>query len=152
MSPPCLCLLVILLGSLVVPTSAHAARSRVCLDNSKDRVVVRSRCNAPRFTQLTSDLIGGGSSQGSYEVVNETDTLSSFNLGSSSNLVAYCPEGKVATGGGVSILDNDGLAIRRSIPRSALDGWSGGVESTKNGASGILSVWVVCTSGSVVSD
>lgn len=55
-----------------------------------------------------------------------------------------CPEATFVTGGGVSVIDNNGLEIRRSIPRTDLTEWTGGVTAAINNASGTLSIYVIC--------
>ena len=86
-----------------------------------------------------------------FEVVSETQQVE-LNLGDVTGFSATCPSGKKATGGGISITDNDGLDVRRTIPGSTLDFWSGAVTPTKNGASGEVTVYAVCASGVALSD
>lgn len=78
------------------------------------------------------------------QVVNEQYPQELASAGDSSSVSIQCPEGTYVTGGGVSIIDNNGLEIRRSIPRTDLTGWSGGVTAQTNGATGILSIYAIC--------
>lgn len=78
------------------------------------------------------------------QVVNEQYPQSFTNAGDNAGISLQCPEGTFVTGGGVSIIDNNGLEIRRSIPRTDLTGWTGGVTATINNASGILSIYAIC--------
>lgn len=79
-------------------------------------------------------------------VVNETFPQSLTSPGDSASTQVQCPEGTFVTGGGVSIIDNDGLEIRRTIPSTDLRAWSGGVTARTANASGILSIYAICAS------
>ena len=150
----------LLLSSLFfLPTSstiesAEAGPRRVCVDNSKGAVVVKRRCKAPRFTEVTPDILTeaqtlGGFEAGTYlragEIFIETYEQEFRFTGESSGGGVDCPDGMLATGGGVSITNNNGLIIRRSIPRGSLSGWIGAVEATKSFATGDMNVYVICS-------
>lgn len=79
-------------------------------------------------------------------VVNESFPQSLASPGDNAGTGVECPEGTFVTGGGVSIIDNDGLEIRRTIPRTDLRGWSGSVTARTANASGILSIYAICAS------
>ncbi|MCB0334987.1 MAG: hypothetical protein KDD62_01735 [Bdellovibrionales bacterium] len=129
-----------------LPSEAHAQK-RVCIDSEKNILVLKRNCKSPRYTEVSASTL----SAPVLTVVTESTALE-LNSSESANISASCPSGTLATGGGVSIVDNDGLAIRRTIPNLNLDGWAGGATGTKNGASGILNVYVICAKGATIAD
>ncbi len=103
-------------------------------------------------TEVLIDVVGyfSGNVVTNLERVLQTQNVN-LNTGDSTGFTAACPAGKKVTGGGISISDNDGLDIRRTIPNSDLSGWTGAVTGTKNGASGSVTVYAICASGVVLA-
>jgi hypothetical protein len=103
-------------------------------------------------TDVLVDVVGylGSNVVTDVEVVSQSQTVN-LNNGDNTGFEAACPPGKKVTGGGISISDNDGLAIRRTIPNTTLSSWIGAVTGTKNGASGTVTVYAICASGVVLA-
>ena len=130
--------------------------AKVCVNNDKDIVVVRRRCPSPRFTEVTPEALENATTLGgvsadrylsNFIVVNETYNITLPSIGNFAGNSASCPNGYVVTGGGVSIIDNVRLTIRRSIPSTNLSSWTGTVEASANNASGTLSIYAICALG-----
>lgn len=128
-------------------------RAKLCIDNKKDRVVLRPRCRAPRFTEVTPTILNDASSLGgdtffqypkNLRTVSKSVEVALLSRGDSTGNSVQCPEGTIATGGGVSLIGDEKLAIIRSIPSSNLSGWTGGVDATGNNASGTMNIYAVC--------
>jgi hypothetical protein len=87
-----------------------------------------------------------------FEVVNITTPLDFTSPGDTSGSTAFCPEGKHITGGGASIIDNNGLDLNRSIPRNDMTGWTASAIAESGGAfTGTLSIYAICASGVVLA-
>lgn len=80
-----------------------------------------------------------------FETISESFPQDLGSAGETAGESVTCPAGKGATGGGVSITDNNGLDIRRSIP-SGQDGWTGGVTAESPPFTGTMNIWVICAS------
>lgn len=119
---------------------------RICIDNNKNRVVLKRRCRAPRFEEVfPSSLTSSSSLQ--LEVYSESFPTTLSSTGDVRGRSIFCPDGKLITGGGASVIDNDGLLPKTSIPRSDLSGWSASVQALKNNASGTVNIYAICGTG-----
>lgn len=108
------------------------------------------------------DVVGYYSDAGlvsDFEVVSQTFDISlTTGPGSVSGRSVDCPQGKLVTGGGASILFDDGIGevpgldMKTSIPRSDLSGWMATVisESSTND-DGQLNIYAICASGVIAA-
>lgn len=78
-------------------------------------------------------------------VVSESFPINLSSAGDNEGHSVDCPGDALLTGGGVSITDNQGLDIRRSIPSDNLASWSGAVTAESFPYDGTLNIWVVCS-------
>ena len=87
-----------------------------------------------------------------FEVVSHS-TLVALNTGETQGSSVQCPEGKLATGGGASVILNgvSEIDLQTSIPFNDLSGWSARVVGLKAGATGTLNIYAVCASGVVLA-
>ncbi len=83
-----------------------------------------------------------------FTVANSTD-LDLVSRGDLSGKSVDCPAGKHATGGGSSIVSNQGLDLKTSIPKGDLSGWSATVIAEDAPYTGTLNIYAVCASGVV---
>jgi hypothetical protein len=100
------------------------------------------------------DVVGYYSSEGvvtDFEVVSSSTDLDFLNKGDLSGTSVECPEGKHATGGGASIINNNGLDLKTSIPRTDLGGWSASAIAEESPYTGTLNIYAVCASGVVLA-
>ncbi|MEA3276625.1 MAG: hypothetical protein U9Q81_15295 [Pseudomonadota bacterium] len=83
---------------------------------------------------------------GDFEVVSDSFPLA-LNPGDLSGSTVSCPQGKGITGGGASIVENAGLDLKTSIPRSDLTGWSATAIGEDPPGTGTLNIYAVCAQG-----
>jgi len=88
-----------------------------------------------------------------FEVVSESFD---FDLGSSGDLsgeTVNCPEGKLVTGGGASVLftGSPQLDLKTSIPRGDLTGWSATVIAEDAPYEGTLNIYAICAAGVILA-
>ncbi len=81
-----------------------------------------------------------------FEIVTRTLQIS-LQAGQFESFVAACPEGKRVTGGGVSLVDNSGLTIRRTIPDNSLSEWRGAVQALDGAGNAEVTVYAICAAG-----
>ena len=101
---------------------------------------------------VVADVVGYYSSNvvTDFEVVTENQSIN-LNSGDFTGFEAACPAGKKVTGGGISIAENNGLEVRRTIPNTTLSSWIGAVTGGQNGASGSVTIYAICASGVVLA-
>ena len=109
--------------------------------------------NAAGSVNVLADVVGYYSSNvvTDFEVVSELRNVDLGAPGDNTSFSTSCPAGKKAISGGISISDNQGLEIRRTIPNSDLAAWSGGVSFREPPATGQVRVYAVCASGVVLA-
>lgn len=100
------------------------------------------------------DVVGYYTTAGipaAFEVVQLEVPLAFATPGDTSGNTASCPAGKLAIGGGASVVDDVGVIdLMGSTARSDLTGWGGRVRAATAGARGTLRIYAVCASGVTV--
>jgi hypothetical protein len=100
------------------------------------------------------DVVGYFSPQGvvtDFEVVSESTDYDFSSPGDLSGTTVSCPDGKSAISGGASIVSNQGLDLKTSIPRTDLGGWGASVIAEDPPYTGTLNLYAVCASGVVMA-
>lgn len=87
-----------------------------------------------------------------FEVVSHSTPVA-VNQGDTQGSSVECPPGKLATGGGASIVltGSSRIDLQTSIPFTNLSGWSARVVGLTNGSSGTLNIYAVCAAGVVLA-
>ncbi|MCB0352989.1 MAG: hypothetical protein KDD64_05665 [Bdellovibrionales bacterium] len=123
-------------------------QARICNDLQNNQLVLKRRCKNPRYEEVTPDsLVQAGQVSVRSQVVSDSTPLFLSTKGDLSGSTVFCPEGMFITGGGASIVNNNGLLPKTSIPRSDLTGWSSTAQALQNEASGTLNIYAVCATG-----
>lgn len=91
-----------------------------------------------------------------FEVVSSSNPIELSSSGSTNGVSLDCPEGKLVTGGGASVIPDNfsgqgSIELQSSIPQPDLGGWSARVRATANLASGTLNIYAVCAAGVVAA-
>jgi hypothetical protein len=87
-----------------------------------------------------------------FELVIEDFVVDLDNKGETEGRTAFCPEGKLVTGGGVTILNNNGLELKGTVPDLDMGGWSGSVIAEDSPDTGTMSIYAICAAGVTIGE
>jgi len=87
-----------------------------------------------------------------FELLTEDFGIDFDNAGDLSGSSIQCPEGKLVTGGGASIINNDGLDLKGTVPRTDMTGWSASVIAESPPYTGTLIVYAICAAGMTIGE
>lgn len=130
----------LILNATLLPSTA-AAQKVVCANPATNTLITKKlkKCQKLGFPIVSADQVGT-----TVKVYDESFPKSLSSIGDISGSAVFCPEGTLATGGGASIVSNDGLMLKTTIPRTELDGWAATVQAIESNATGTLNIYVIC--------
>jgi hypothetical protein len=143
-NPLCLILFFALFLNLGIFSSEAFAQKALCKNTTNNTIVYKKvkKCQSLGYSVIDASTVGT-----TIELVSDSSSQSLSGIGDVSGASVSCPEGTLVTGGGASIVENDGLVLKTTIPRLALNGWSATVQALNSGATGTLNIYAICATG-----